>query len=141
MYIFIIEMQKKVIMCLKMWKRPSLLCWVHVLEENLLYTLSRVEGRNSILVPVFPLLQKKKPLELPFLKAFYSHYWEKLFWRNYIISIMNSTRYKYWCMGRQKKKEGQKTHNDSWNYFGNRTLLTLLWLGTFSNAKTHLWWC
>lgn len=110
MYIFIIEMQKKVIMCLKMWKRPSLLCWVHVLEENLLYTLSRVERRNSILVPVFPLLQKKKPLELPFLKAFYSHYWEKLFWRNYIISIMNSTRYKYWCMGRQKKKEGQKKH-------------------------------
>ena len=80
------------------------------------------------------LVTKKKPLELPFLKAFYSHYWEKLFWRNYIISIMNSTRYKYWCMGRQKKKEGQKTHNDSWNYFGNRTLLTLLWLGTFSKA-------
>ena len=56
------------------------------------------------------LVTKKKPLEFPFLKAFYSHYWEKLFWRNYIISIMNSTRYKYWCMGRQKKKEGQKKH-------------------------------
>lgn len=70
MYIFIIEMQKKVIMCLKMWKQPSLLCWVHVLEENLLYTLSRVERRNSILVPVFSLLQKKKAIGASIFKGF-----------------------------------------------------------------------
>lgn len=140
MYIFIIETQKKMIMCLKMWKWPSLLCWVHVLEENLLYTLSSVERRNSILVPVFSLLQKKKPLELPFLKAFYSHYWENYFEEIILLVswIAQDTNIDAW-VGRRKKRD--KKHNDSWNYFGNRSLLTLLWLGTFSNAKPDLWWC
>ena len=106
MYLFIIETQKKMIMCLKMWKQPSLLCWVHVLEENILYTLSRVERRNSILVPVFSLLQKKKPLELPFLKAFYSHYWENYFEEIILLVswIAQDTNIDAW-VGRRKKRD------------------------------------